>query len=102
MTERDGTPPLTLGRTILHVPDVARSISFYGRAFGLTRGSLNRLGAHDRAAAAAFPSGFEIAPMADAALIEAAGQRAIQAGAVSLRTVGGHALGTGRGLRPRP
>lgn len=109
MTERDGAPPLTLGWTILHVPDVARAISFYERAFGLTRGFVDpkgeyaelqtgattlafaahalvdRLGTHDKQAAAASPSGFEIALMADPAHIEAAWQRAVQAGAIPVK-----------------
>lgn len=109
MGEVESTPALALGWTILHVADVAAAVDFYERAFGLRRRFLDpngeyaelktgattlafaahalvdRLGAHERPAAAAPPHGFEIALVADAGRIEAAWQRAVAAGAVPIK-----------------
>jgi lactoylglutathione lyase len=101
--------PMRLGWTILHVPDVAKAVAFYERAFGLERrfadpkgeyaemetgatvlafsahGLVDRLGTHAEPAASAPPHGFEIAVVTDAGSIEAAWRRAVEAGAVPVK-----------------
>jgi lactoylglutathione lyase len=101
--------PMTLGWTILHVPDVAKAVAFYERAFGLKRrfadpkgeyaemetgatvlafsahGLVDRLGTHAEPVAGAPPHGFEIALVTDAGSIEAAWRRAVEAGAVPVK-----------------
>ncbi len=103
--------PLALGWTILHVADVAHTIDFYERAFGLQRrfvdpkgeyGELatgattlafaahalvDRLGTHPGRAADAAPHGVEIALVTDADRIGTAFQRAIDAGAVVVKSL---------------
>ena len=102
-------PALKLGWTILHVADVAGTVAFYERAFGLERrfvdpageyaematgatvlafaahALIDRLGAHDRPAGGAPPHGTEIALVADADAIHAAWERAVAAGAAAVK-----------------
>jgi uncharacterized glyoxalase superfamily protein PhnB len=104
------TPPaLKLGWTILHVADVAGTVAFYERAFGLERrfvdpageyaematgattlafaahALVDRLGAHPHSAASAPPHGTEIALVAEADAVHAAWERAVTAGAVVVK-----------------
>lgn len=96
---------MKLGYTIVYVPDVAASLSFFEQAFGLTRkflhesgtygeldtgettlsfaahalGDLNFAGGHVHADRSAQPLGFELALVTDD--VGAAHARALQAGA---------------------
>lgn len=98
---------MKLGWVILYVPDVRRSVEFYERAFGLTRRAtgdvgefaemetgttalafaahtlIERMGMEDPRKAA--PHGSEIALVSPEAEVEAAWQRAVDAGAVPLK-----------------
>jgi lactoylglutathione lyase len=103
------TVPLRFAWTILHVADVPAAVAFYERAFGLSRrfvdpqgtyaeletGStvlafaahelVRRIGAHLNSSAEAAPRGFEIALVAEAASIESAYARAVEAGCTPVK-----------------
>lgn len=107
--EMSDTPVLAFGWTILHVADVAGTVDFYERAFGLQRrfvdpegeyaelatggtvlafaahALVDRLGTHPGHAADAAPHGVEIALVTEADAIEAAYRRALVAGAVAVK-----------------
>jgi lactoylglutathione lyase len=109
MNDAAEAKPMALGWTILHVPDVAKAVAFYERAFGLKRrfadpkgeyaemetgatvlafsahSLVDRLGTHAEPAAGAAPHGFEIALVTDAGSVEAAWRRAVEAGAVPVK-----------------
>ena len=103
-------PTLAFGWTILHVADVAATVAFYEKAFGLTHrfiapdGSyaematggttlafaahalVDQLGMqHDERAAAAPPHGVEIALVTDATGIAVAWERALAAGCIAVK-----------------
>ncbi len=104
-------PPLAFGWTILHVPDVARAVAFYERAFGLERRFADPSGEYAELATGATtlafaahaliarltgepaasageggpPRGAEIAFTAPPDRVEAAWARAVAAGALPVR-----------------
>ena len=99
---------MKLGYTIIYVPDVAASLDFYSRAFGLARrflhesgaygeletgettlafaahalGEMNFAGGHVEAHASSRPLGMEVGLVTDD--VEAAHRRALEAGATEL------------------
>jgi catechol 2,3-dioxygenase-like lactoylglutathione lyase family enzyme len=111
MSDAAEARPMAFGWTILHVPDVAKAVAFYERAFGLKRrfadskgeyaemetgatvlafsahSLVDRLGTHAEPAAGVPPHGFEIALVKDAGSIEAAWQRAVGAGATPVKAL---------------
>lgn len=101
-------PPLMFGWTILHVPDVARAVEFYERAFGLTRRFVDPAGeyaelatgtttlafaAHalvarltgEPAAVGGAPRGIDLALTAAPEQVGAAWERALAAGAAPVK-----------------
>jgi lactoylglutathione lyase len=109
MTDTAEAKPMRLGWTILHVPDVAKAVAFYERAFGLKRrfadpkgeyaemetgatvlafsahSLVDRLGTHGEPAGAKAPYGFEIALVTEEGSVEAAWRRAVEAGAAPVK-----------------